>query len=90
MRWSRFPLHPIGLLVIAGWVTKMCWASYLAGWLAKLMVMRYGGQSLYKKLFPAVIGIMVGEATMIVMCMLISLIRAMLGYDSVPLVFLPS
>lgn len=90
LRWTSWPLHPIGLIVIGGWVTKMCWASYLIGWLVKLAVTRYGGQALYVRLFPVAVGIMAGEALVIVTCTGIGIIRAIGGWDPIAITLLPS
>ena len=44
LRFHRWPLHPVGLLLMGSWVTTVAWGSYFLGWLAKSMVLRYGGQ----------------------------------------------
>jgi hypothetical protein len=88
--WSRFPLHPIGLIVIGGWVTKMNWSAYAIGWMLKLVVLRYGGQQLYRRLYPAVIGCILGEALVVIACMVVGLVRAYLGLGPIDLKILPS
>ena len=90
VRWTRFPLHPIGLIVIGGWVTKMNWAAFAVGWALKIMVLRYGGQQLYKRLYPVVIGCIVGEALVVILSMVFGLVRAYLGLGAIDLKILPS
>jgi hypothetical protein len=62
MRWSGFFLHPIGVLVCATYPTSRLAFSFFLGWLAKFLVMRYGGQGLYIRLKPMAIGMVAGEA----------------------------
>ena len=39
---------------------KMAW-SFLIGWVIKIVVTRYGGARLYKRLKPLMIGLIVGD-----------------------------
>lgn len=90
LQFARFPLHPIGLIIVAGWVTKMCWASFFLGWLVKLVVLRYGSQRLYRQLFPVAMGLILGEAIVVVLRMIIGLGLALSGNDPIDLDVLPS
>lgn len=89
LRWSRFPINPIALIALGGWVTLVAWASFAVGWLAKVLVLRYGGQALYRRLFPVTIGLILGEAAIVTVGMVIGLIRAYLGLDPGDLRILP-
>lgn len=81
MRFPRFGLHPLGFILVAAWVTGVCWFSYFLGWLCKVLVLRYGGQQLYQRLVPVAIGLVVGEAVAIVGVMGLRLVAQLLGYD---------
>lgn len=59
--WVGFPFNPIGLVVASSWPVFMLWGSLMLGWLAKLLVMRYGGVQLYKQLKPLAIGVILGD-----------------------------
>lgn len=61
VRSTRWPLHPVLFLV---WGTYPAWRfapCFLIGWLAKTLVVRYGGAQLYRRLAPLFIGIIAGE-----------------------------
>jgi hypothetical protein len=90
LRWSGFILHPIGLLVCTSYPTSRLTFSFFLGWLAKLLVLRYGGQQLYRRLYPVVIGCILGEALVVIACMVVGLARAYLGLGPIDLKILPS
>lgn len=57
----RFPFHPVGLLIVYTWYMEQLWASVFLGWLAKLLVVRYGGARLYSSARGVFLGLIVGE-----------------------------
>ncbi|MBA3685085.1 MAG: hypothetical protein H0W72_07560 [Planctomycetes bacterium] len=59
---SWWPLHPLGYLISSSWATHMIWFSFFLGWLAKALVMRYGGFTIYARLKPFALGLIAGEA----------------------------
>ncbi len=61
MRFLWFPLHPVGYLAANSWGMHINWASFLIGWLLKLLITRYGGLSLYTRLLPLFLGLIVGD-----------------------------
>ena len=61
-RFSWCPIHPVGLAVFG---TDVVWHSALAvflAWVAKLVVLRVGGASLYQRSRPFFLGLLVGYA----------------------------
>lgn len=60
LRFPGFPIHPIGLTVSATIPIYFTWFSIFIGWLLKFLILKYGGQKLYKKLQPFFIGIIIG------------------------------
>jgi len=56
-----FPLHPVGYLIAGTPAARFIWVPFLVGWLMKLVVLRYGGLSLYRRLIPFVLGVIVGD-----------------------------
>lgn len=72
----RWPLHPIGLVMIRTNYARDFWVSLFFGWLLKILVLRYGGARLYRAMFPAIIGVILGE------------LLAKLLWSIVPLLFL--
>jgi hypothetical protein len=59
--WYACPLHPIGLVVAPSYPIFLVWGSLMLGWLAKVIVLRYGGSQLYKNLKPVAIGLILGD-----------------------------
>jgi len=60
LRFPAFPLHPLGLAVAATIPIYFTWFSIFIGWFLKFMILRYGGQKVYRNLQPFFIGIIVG------------------------------
>ncbi len=61
MLFSWWPFHPLGLAFSLCYAAEQGWASFMAAWFIKGLVMRYGGVGLYRSLVPAAIGLAVGE-----------------------------
>lgn len=62
-RFAWFPIHPLGLcLGLAGpfaWV----WFSVLLGWIAKVIILRYGGAKAYQRSRVFFLGLITGSFT---------------------------
>jgi hypothetical protein len=61
LRFSRWPIHPVMLLV---WGTFPAWRfapCFLIGWGLKKAIVKYGGASLYRRLIPLFTGLIAGE-----------------------------
>ena len=63
-RFSKFPLHPVVLLVAGTYPGSGAWGVFLLGWFIKQAVVRFGGGGVYQKLKPFFIGIISGELGM--------------------------
>ncbi|MHC4202853.1 MAG: DUF6785 family protein, partial [Planctomycetota bacterium] len=61
LRWTWWPIHPVFILAFWTYPGVMFWPSFLLGWFIKRMVTKYGGQSLYKRLTPAMFGLVAGD-----------------------------
>ncbi|TVR39749.1 MAG: hypothetical protein EA402_14345 [Planctomycetota bacterium] len=71
--WYGCPLHPIGLVVATSWPIFLVWGSLMIGWIAKVLVLRYGGSHLYKNLKPVAIALILGDVLGFGMQMIIQL-----------------
>lgn len=60
-RFWWWPFHPIGCLASNTWAAKWNWMPFFVGWLAKTLVIRYGGLRLYRKTVPMAIGLIGGD-----------------------------
>ena len=70
-RFSWFPLHPIGYLMGTTSPVNRFWLSIFLGWGCKVLIMRFGGSDTYRKVTPAVLGLVLGDVTMMVFWLLI-------------------
>ena len=61
LRWTWWPIHPVIMLAFWTYPGVMFWPSFLLGWFIKKTVTKYGGQSLYKRLTPAMFGLVAGD-----------------------------
>lgn len=77
MLWPGFVFHPIGFLVCTTYATSVLVFSVFLGWLAKALIMRYGGLRLYRQMIPAAIGVVAAEAVMtLLFVVIVALARA--------------
>lgn len=65
-RWAGFYIHPVLLLVWDTYPAQKLWLSCLLGWIAKELVVRFGGGRVYQNLKPLFIGIIAGELIAVV------------------------
>ena len=61
LRYPRWPLHPVMFLILGGWQSRTLAVSFLLGWFIKVMVTKYGGATVYRRLKPLMIGIIAGD-----------------------------
>jgi len=80
-RWAfaSWPLHPIGYLVSMTAPTQAIWFSFFLGWLAKTLIMRYGGARIYVALRPLAYGLVAGEALAAGVFLLVAIICQLAG-----------
>ena len=62
LRWSAWPLLPVGYVTSYGAFIGNAWFSVFVGWIAKVLIVRFGGASLYQQARPLFVGIIFGEA----------------------------
>ena len=60
-RWLWFPLHPIAFPISAMWTTHHLMPSIFIAWLVKTVVLRYGGVTLYRRVRPFFLGLILGH-----------------------------
>ena len=85
MHVPKWPLHPIGLLMINTFFGNEAWVSVLVGWLLKVLILRYGGAGLYRKARPLFFGLIVGQVLAGIFWSLEPAARVLLGlrYEAV-------
>jgi hypothetical protein len=59
-RFSWWPLHPLGVMLMSSGYVRLYVLDIFLVWLAKLMVLRFGGILLYRQVKPCCYGLIVG------------------------------
>jgi hypothetical protein len=62
-RFLRWPLHPMGFVYGTGF-GYLVWGSALTGWVFKMLTVKYGGASTYRRVRPFFFGMIFGEVVM--------------------------
>jgi hypothetical protein len=81
LRFASWPLLPVGYVTAYGAFMGNVWFSVFIGWLLKVMVVRFGGSSLYTKARPLFVGIIFGEALAVGLWAIINVLVVMSGGD---------
>lgn len=66
LAWMRvaffwWPLHPLGYALAPSWTLYNFWFPCFLAWVAKSVILRYGGMQLYSKARPLFLGLILGE-----------------------------
>ena len=83
-RSPLWPLHPIGLVSMHTNFTGPALSSFFIGWLAKVLILRYGGARLYRSARPVFLGLIVGEVLASAYWAIDPAIRWWLGLEFLP------
>ncbi|NOY79628.1 MAG: hypothetical protein GXP31_01355 [Kiritimatiellaeota bacterium] len=75
----RWPLHPVALLFVGNWYAHRVWFNVFLGWLAKVLILRYGGSRLYTRSKPFFIGLILGEVFAVAFWGVVTGVLAALG-----------
>ncbi len=78
------PIHPVGWIVCRGWAMEQFWLMILLGWLAKAVIVRYGGLTGYRAMRPFFLGIVLGDLMMAGLFTIVGFITQK-GYAVMPL-----
>ncbi len=81
IRYVSWPLHPIGYLLVYSYTMKAIWFSVFIGWLAKIIVIRFGGGTMFRGARPFFVGLIFGEAGAAAMWLVVSLVRLAMGLN---------
>lgn len=60
-RFLWWPFHPIGYVLSGTFTLEWLWCALFVGWLAKALILRYGGLTLYRLALPFFIGLILGD-----------------------------
>lgn len=89
LRWSAWPLVPVGYLTQNMWFMHRAWFSILLGWLCKVLIVRLGGYRMYLAFKPVFIGAIIGEGLSAGFWLIVNFILAWQGYPYPKVMLLP-
>jgi hypothetical protein len=81
LRYAWWPLHPVGFLLVYSWGIRNIWFSIFVGWLAKVVLLNFGGADLFRRARPVFVGLILGEAVAAAFWLGVALVRLQLGLD---------
>lgn len=64
--------HPIGLIMLVNPIMRTYWFSIMVGWMAKVLVTKYGNSDSYRHARSAFIGLIIGELTLVILALLVT------------------
>jgi hypothetical protein len=79
LRFAWWPLHPIGYLMLYTYPGTHLWLSILIGWLAKNLILRFGGTKMYTAAKPFFLGLIVGESAAAGFWLMVGIVLNLLG-----------
>lgn len=56
-----WPFHPVGYAISSSWSMNCLWLPIFIAWLAKLVMLRYGGYKVFQAAIPLALGLVLGE-----------------------------
>jgi len=83
-RFLWWPLNPVGYLMCASWGIGWAWFSVFLGWLAKAVVMTFGGAAAYRRILPFFLGLILGHAVIATFWTVVSMVTGMPGVQMLP------
>src|SRR5690606_30296105 len=90
LRYSAWPLMPVGYVACFTWYMGEAWYSLMIGWALKTLLLRFGGATLFQSARPLFIGLIFGEALAAAVWLLINLLLALTGHTYFPVHVLPA
>ena len=73
-RFTWWPLHPVGYTLVPFYSTRTAIVSVFLTWMVKVIILRVGGISLYRRGVPLFIGCIVGYTFALMISMIVDLI----------------
>ena len=89
LRYTWWPLHPIGYLILGTFPSIHMWPSILIGWVLKTTIVRFGGANFYTACKPFFIGLIVGESVAAGFWLVVGIVLSQLGVAYSPINIMP-
>jgi hypothetical protein len=61
LRFAGWPLHPVGLAVVSSFTMYAVYGGFFVAWLAKVILLRWGGYRAYRAATPFFLGLALGH-----------------------------
>lgn len=74
-RFLWFPLHPLAFLMAGSFPISKLWPSFFVGWAVKSVILHYGGYEMAQKFRPFMLGLILGNASAMVLWMIFGFFR---------------
>jgi hypothetical protein len=81
LRYTWWPLHPIGFLILGTYPGNHLWPSIFIGWLAKTLIVKFGGSKFYVACKPFFIGLIVGEGVAAGFWLVVGIVLSAMGKE---------
>jgi hypothetical protein len=88
LRVAAWPFLPVGFVTSHGAFIQNAWFSIFVGWLAKTILVRWGGASMFNAARPVFVGLILGESLAALLGLLVNFIAVTNGYPSQAVKFL--
>ncbi|HEY7089564.1 MAG TPA: DUF6785 family protein [Tepidisphaeraceae bacterium] len=89
LRFPWWPLHPVGYLMMMTYPQAHLWFSIMLGWLARTIILRFGGARLYTEAKPVFIGLIVGESIAAGFWLVVGIVLSAMGVPYRPVNIMP-
>ncbi len=89
LNFQRWPLHPIGYIVANSYPMHAFWFSILIAWACKTIIMRLGGASLYHKLRPLFLGLVIGDTLAAAFWIIVKVVLFANGVEGKAIMLMP-
>jgi hypothetical protein len=90
LRYPWWPLHPVGFLMVPTFGAAHLWFSIMLGWLARALILRFGGAKFYLDAKPFFIGLIVGESIAAGGWLIVGIVLSAMGVPYRPVTIMPS
>ncbi|NQU87872.1 MAG: hypothetical protein HQ541_19155 [Mariniphaga sp.] len=78
-RFLWWPIHPVAYPISAVWMMEYMWFSIFIAWIIKALLLRYGGNKIYKGAKPFFLGLILGQLVAAGLWFIIDLITGHTG-----------
>lgn len=75
----QWPIHPVATICAGSWSVGIAAPSIFLAWLLKVLILRYGGASLYRKAGSVFLGLLLGEVFALIFWCLLGWYRGLNG-----------